>query len=58
MLYVFLLPFCAPVSDFFYRTDATAGFTNKAKEAATDLIWPLFANEVTTVGAWVANLEK
>ena len=58
MLYVFLLPFCAPVSDFFYRTDATAGFTNEAKEAATDLIWPLFANEVTTVGDWVANLEK
>ena len=58
MLYVFLLYFCASVSDFFYRTDATAGFTSEAKEAATDLIWPLFANEVTTVGAWIANLEK
>jgi hypothetical protein len=38
--------------------DATAGWTTEQKDAATDLIWPLFAQEVTTVGEWVANVEK
>ena len=41
--------------NLFYRTDATTGFAN---EAATYLIWPLFANEMTAVGVWIANLEK
>lgn len=38
--------------------DATAGFTTVAKNAATDLIWPLFANEVLTVEEWKKSLEK
>ncbi|KAB8298336.1 hypothetical protein EYC80_002063 [Monilinia laxa] len=38
--------------------DATAGFTTMAKDAATDLIWPLFANEVLTVEEWKKSLEK
>jgi len=38
--------------------DATAGFTTVAKDAATDLIWPLFANEVLTVEEWKSSLEK
>jgi nicotinamidase-related amidase len=38
--------------------DATAGFTIEQKNAATDLIWPLFANEVKTVKEWIATLEK
>ncbi|KAJ6478763.1 Isochorismatase-like protein [Mycena vitilis] len=39
-------------------TDATAGFTNEAKDAATSLIWPLFANEVTTVEGWIAKKKQ
>jgi hypothetical protein len=39
-------------------TDATAGFSKAQKDAATDLIWPLFAHEVTQVGKWVESLEK
>jgi hypothetical protein len=27
-------------------------------DAATELIWPLFANEVTTVGKWIGTLKK
>ena len=38
-------------------SDATAGWTTKQKNAATDLIWPLFANEVKTVDAWKLTLE-
>ncbi|KAM0162326.1 hypothetical protein ACHAQE_003766 [Botrytis cinerea] len=37
-------------------TDATAGFTTVAKDAATSLIWPLFANEVLTVEEWKKTL--
>ncbi|TGO24074.1 hypothetical protein BPAE_0113g00310 [Botrytis paeoniae] len=36
--------------------DATAGFTTVAKDAATDLIWPLFANKVLTVEEWKKSL--
>jgi hypothetical protein len=39
-------------------TDATAGFNTAQKNAATDLIWPLFAHEVTTVDSWAAGLKK
>lgn len=38
--------------------DATAGWTTEQKDAATELIWPLFANEVTTVGEWMKKLEN
>lgn len=38
--------------------DATAGFTNEAKDAATELIWPLFANEVLTVAEWIEKVGK
>ncbi|CZS88889.1 uncharacterized protein RCO7_04563 [Rhynchosporium graminicola] len=36
--------------------DATAGFTIEQKNAATDLIWALFAHEVKTVGEWIKTL--
>jgi len=39
-------------------TDATAGFSTAQKDAATDLIWPLFAHEVTTSGKWAQGLKK
>lgn len=39
-------------------SDTTAGFTIEQKNAATDLIWPLFAHEVKKVGEWIATLEK
>ncbi|PVH93143.1 Isochorismatase hydrolase [Periconia macrospinosa] len=38
--------------------DATAGFTTEQKDAATEIIWPLFANRVTTVGEWARGLDK
>ena len=38
--------------------DATGGWTREQVEAATELIWPLFANRVCTVGEWVEGLEK
>lgn len=37
--------------------DCTAGFSIEQKKAATDLIWPLFANEVKTVGDWRSSLD-
>jgi len=37
--------------------DATAGWSTEQKDAATELIWPLFANEVKTVGEWQKTLE-
>jgi len=39
-------------------SDATAGFSNELKTAATDLVWPLFASRVMTVDEYVATLEK
>lgn len=36
--------------------DATAGFSKAEKDAATELIWPLFANKVSTVGDWIKTL--
>jgi nicotinamidase-related amidase len=36
--------------------DATAGFTTEQKDAATELIWPLFANKVMTVKDWIESL--
>jgi len=36
--------------------DATAGFSIEQKNAATELIWPLFAHEVKTVGEWIKTL--
>ncbi|KII89337.1 hypothetical protein PLICRDRAFT_40992 [Plicaturopsis crispa FD-325 SS-3] len=39
-------------------TDATAGFTKEAYEAATTLIWPLFSHEVTTVDAFVESIQN
>ncbi|KAF4466686.1 isochorismatase hydrolase [Fusarium albosuccineum] len=39
-------------------SDATAGFSTKAKDAATDLVWPLIAERVTTVGQWASSLDR
>ncbi|PMD18992.1 Isochorismatase hydrolase [Hyaloscypha hepaticicola] len=36
--------------------DATAGFTIEQKNAATEIVWPLFAHEVKTVGEWIKTL--
>ena len=38
------------------RSDATAGFSNEMKKAATDLIWPLFASRVMNVDEFVITL--
>ena len=38
--------------------DATAGWTIEATTAATDLIWPLFANRVLTVDGWIETLSQ
>ncbi|TVY31957.1 Peroxyureidoacrylate/ureidoacrylate amidohydrolase [Lachnellula occidentalis] len=37
-------------------SDCTAGFTKKATDAATELIWPLFAHEVMTVEEWKKSI--
>ncbi|CZR63376.1 uncharacterized protein PAC_13273 [Phialocephala subalpina] len=37
--------------------DCSAGFTIEAAEAATELIWPLFAHRVLTVAEWTASLK-
>jgi nicotinamidase-related amidase len=36
--------------------DTTAGFTKEQKDAATEIVWPLFAHEVKTVGEWIKTL--
>lgn len=36
--------------------DATAGFSTAQKDAATELIWPLFAHEVLTVAEWIGTM--
>jgi hypothetical protein len=38
--------------------DATAGFSTEQKNAATELIWPLFAHEVKRVEEWIGTLDK
>jgi len=38
-------------------SDATAGFKTVQKDAATEMIWPLFADKVCTVGDWTQSLE-
>ena len=37
--------------------DATASFSIPAMEAATELIWPMFANRVMTVEEWSSTLK-
>jgi len=39
-------------------TDATAAFTMEQVKAATDVVWPLFASKLTTVGEYVKSLEE
>ncbi|KAK7441908.1 hypothetical protein CaCOL14_009823 [Colletotrichum acutatum] len=39
-------------------SDATAGFSTEVKDAATNLIWPLIVENVTTVGDWVRESES
>ncbi|KAH8795472.1 Isochorismatase-like protein [Hyaloscypha finlandica] len=36
--------------------DTTAGFTKEQKDAATEIVWPLFAHEVKRVGEWIKTL--
>ncbi|KAJ9608705.1 hypothetical protein H2200_006476 [Cladophialophora chaetospira] len=39
-------------------SDGTAGFSTAQKDAATQLIWPLFANKITTVHEWAQSLQE
>jgi hypothetical protein len=45
-------------ADMSCRKDCTAGFAKAHVDAATEMIWPLFANEVMTSGEWIATLKK
>ncbi|OQU98454.1 hypothetical protein CLAIMM_04240 [Cladophialophora immunda] len=38
-------------------TNATAGFSTRQKDAATELIWPLFADKVITVQEWAKSIS-
>jgi hypothetical protein len=40
-----------------HRSDATAGFSTEAKDAAVKLVWPLFAKSVMTVEEWIQSLS-
>jgi len=40
-----------------YKTDATAGFSTAHKDAATNLIWPIIADQVKTVHEWTTIVE-
>lgn len=37
--------------------DCTAGFTVEQSQVATDIVWPLFANKVTTVDEWTNGFD-
>ncbi|KAH6615378.1 Isochorismatase-like protein [Boeremia exigua] len=39
-------------------TDATAGFSTAHKDAATNLIWPIIADQVKTVHEWTKIVEE
>ncbi|KAF7553382.1 hypothetical protein G7Z17_g3638 [Cylindrodendrum hubeiense] len=39
-------------------TDGTAGFSTAAKDAATNLIWPMIVDRVMTVGEWTSTLKN
>ncbi|KAF2424924.1 Isochorismatase hydrolase [Tothia fuscella] len=39
-------------------TDATAAFTKEQKDAATNIVWPLFASKLTTVGEYIQSLKQ
>lgn len=38
--------------------DATAGWSKEQVDAATELIWPLFASKVTTTGEWIKEVVE
>jgi nicotinamidase-related amidase len=38
--------------------DATAGWNKEQVDAATEMIWPLFASKVTTTGEWIKDVEE
>ncbi|KAF1982764.1 Isochorismatase hydrolase [Aulographum hederae CBS 113979] len=39
-------------------SDATAGFSTQLKDAATELVWPLFASRVMTTDEFIATLGE
>jgi hypothetical protein len=39
-------------------SDATAGFGTIKKDAAVNLIWPLFASKVYTVDEWAKSIGE
>ncbi|RDI78553.1 hypothetical protein Vi05172_g11447 [Venturia inaequalis] len=41
-----------------FLSDATAGFGTELKDVATDLIWPLFANNVITTDEFIGTLSR
>ena len=38
--------------------DATAGWNKEQMDAATEMIWPLFASDVTTTAEWIEKVEE
>lgn len=44
------------ITDNKLSKDATAGFAKDETDAATDLVWPLFADKVVTVEEWASTL--
>jgi hypothetical protein len=46
------------LTDFIYSNDATAGFSQALKLAATDLVWPTIVDEVISVDEWIAQRSK
>jgi hypothetical protein len=53
----FIVPALSLTSLRIFRTDATAGFSTVAKDAAAQLIWPIIVEEVMTVEEWIASLK-
>ncbi|KAK6227624.1 hypothetical protein QIS74_01179 [Colletotrichum tabaci] len=39
-------------------TDGTAGFSTAAKDAATNLVWPLIAERIMTVDEYISQMEE
>jgi nicotinamidase-related amidase len=38
--------------------DATGGWNKVQVDAATELVWPLFASKVSTTGEWIKEIEE
>jgi hypothetical protein len=46
------------MTNFGNSTDATAAFSIELEKVATNIVWPVIADQVMTVDQWVSSATK